>query len=239
VGVNMSLDKIKYIGGLLLGLVSVSACAINVGALTTEIQDDQVFVVKDLKNQEKIAKFVTTKVVEIDNPKSLNPVLGGAPQVLVSPATLFIGPGKSSSVKVYYQGPQDGKERYYQLVFSEQSMSRPSPQNEGASIEAKQKISIASILVVRPRDIKFKYQVNGKGEIKNTGNTFIQTVAVGQCAVEGKNETTPCTKEDFILPGQSADFSKKFKVFEGYGFWRGMKYEFVPAEKNETTVVMQ
>lgn len=210
-------------------LFAGAAQAINVGVLTTEIQDKETFVIKEIKNQEAIAKFVTTKVVEIDNPKSLNAIVGGAPQILISPATLLVSPGKTANIKIYYQGPKDGKERYYQLVFVEQNMSKTTQLKEGASLQANQKISIATVLVVRPRVMNFSYKTDGKGQISNTGNTFIQAVAIGHCAEKESSKTTPCTLEDFILPGKNADFTKSFKKFDGYGIWQGLKYDYIPA----------
>ncbi|WP_293934720.1 hypothetical protein [Iodobacter sp.] len=219
-----------FIACLLSGLY-VNASAINVGVLTTEIQDDQFFVAKEIKNQESVAKFVTTKVIEVDNPKSMVPLSTPA-QVLVSPATLLVGPNKNANLKVYYQGEADDKERYYQLFFIEQNMSKASHLTESTSIDAQQKISIGTVLVVRPRKINFKYEVNGKGLLKNTGNTFIQALAIGKCSEEGKKNAilTSCSRDDFLLPGESVDFSKKMDIFEGYGLWRGMKYKYIAAE---------
>ncbi|PRC91447.1 hypothetical protein [Solimicrobium silvestre] len=221
------MSKKPFLVSVLLWVCASGAYAINVGVLTTEIQDTEFFVVKEIKNQESVAKFVTTKVIEVDNPKSLAPVLGGAPDVLVSPATLLVGPKKSASVKIYYNGAKDDRERYYQLIFVEQSMSKATDLTAKASIEAKQKISIATILVARPRVLDFKYEVDGKGAIKNVGNSFMQTVAIGQCAGDTADGLTPCASEEFILPGERVDFSKKFKVFDGYGIWHGLKYEFI------------
>ena len=221
------MNKNKFIAATFLSGISCLAQSIDVGSLTLELQENESFVVKNLNNKEKVGKLVTTKVIEVDNPKSLTPISDTTPTVLVSPATLLIGAEGESNVKVFYNGPEDDKERYYKLIFVEQTMSVPGLAEEFISAQAKQIISIATVLVVRPRKLDWAYKMDGKGEITNTGNSFIHTVAMGKCEEEGKDEPVACTKEGFVLPGESIDFSKKMQAVDGIGLWRGMKYEFI------------
>lgn len=205
--------------------------AIHVGALTTVLESGDSFVSKAFGNQDKVAKFVNVSIIPVDNPKNMKPLQRGAPELLVSPATQVIGPNKTANVKLYYQGPVDGKERYYQLRFSEQDLPALTQLTNQTSLKTKRQITINTVLVVRPRQAEFTYEVNGKGKMSNTGNTFIRMLTSGQCSNSGSKQLETCSRYAFLLPGESVDFSKHFKKFDGYGVWRGSEYIHIPAQE--------
>jgi hypothetical protein len=125
----------------------------------------------------------------------------------------------------------DSKERYYQLRFSEQDLPALTQLTNQTALKAKRKITINTVLVVRPRQAEFTYEVNGRGKMSNTGNTFIRMLTSGQCFNSGSKKLENCSRHAFLLPGESIDFSKYFKKFDGYGVWKGLEYIHVPAQE--------
>ncbi|AOI60896.1 fimbria/pilus periplasmic chaperone [Burkholderia diffusa] len=228
----------------ILVLAVAAACvspagAIGIGSLTTEMQEKEFYVVKQIQNDDSVAKFVSTEVQQVSDPKTLKVLPAQRKDVLVSPATVFLPPHQKADVKIYYQGERDDKERYYQLSFIEQSVSSESQLKGGVSVSAKQRIRLSSILVVRPRAIRFTFEQDGKGNVRNTGNTFIHVTATGKCEEKGNQDPQACSRSAFLLPGETMDMSKRsgIRTLDGVGIWKGTDYQYFPAHTTPTRIV--
>ncbi|KUY55239.1 MULTISPECIES: fimbria/pilus periplasmic chaperone [unclassified Burkholderia] len=229
--------KLLALAAALMG--AQHASAIGIGSLTTEMQENEFYVVKQIKNDDSIAKFVSTEVQEITNPRQLTVLQEQKKDVLISPATVFLPPHRTADVKIYYQGKRDDKERYYQLSFVEQAVSSQANISDGVSLSAKQRIRLSSILVVRPRTIHFKFENDGNGRVKNIGNTFVHVTATGKCEEKGATEPKACSRSTFLLPGESGDMRKEKGLvsLQGIGVWKGSEYQYFPMNAAPSKVV--
>ncbi|KVQ47740.1 hypothetical protein WK03_11070 [Burkholderia cepacia] len=214
--------------------MSLSAWSIGIGSITTEMQEKQFYVTKDVSNDSPVAKFVTVEVHQVDNPFDMKAMSKQHKDVLVSPATLFLPPHQTRGIKLYYQGERDATERYYALSFIEQSLTSVSETKTGASVSAKQRVRLSSVLVVRPRIIRFTFEQDGNGEVRNTGNTFLHVTATGKCMEPGQKALQPCSPSQFLLPGESGDMrrSKDLRELYGVGVWKGDDYRYFPLDKS-------
>ncbi|WP_155740326.1 hypothetical protein [Burkholderia territorii] len=213
--------------------------AIGIGSLTTEMQEKEFYVTKQIRNDDSVAKFVSMEVHQVNNPRQLEILPHQKKDVLVSPGTVFLPPHQKADVKIYYQGLKDGKERYYQLSFIEQSVASDSQLKEGISVSAKQRLRLSSILVVRPREIHFSYDHDTKGRVHNRGNSFVHVTATGKCAEKGSHEPQACTRNMYLLPGESADMSREqgMQSLGGIGIWKGNDYQYFPVNAKPAKVV--
>lgn len=218
---------------------SLPAHAIGIGPLTTEMQEKEFYVAKQIQNDDAVAKFVSMEVQEVNNPRQLKPLPHQKKEVLVSPGTVFLPPHQKADVKIYYQGPKDDKERYYQLSFIEQSVASDSQVKSGISVSAKQRLRLSSILVVRPRAIQFTYDHDNQGRVHNRGNTFVHVTATGKCTEKGHEKPQACSRSMYLLPGETADMSKEkgMQKLEGVGVWKGHDYKYFPVNAAPTKVV--
>ncbi|WP_155627745.1 hypothetical protein [Burkholderia territorii] len=215
--------------------------AIGIGSLTTEMQESEFYVVKQIKNDDSVAKFVSFQIKQVNNPRQLKILSVQKNDVLVSPATVFLPPKRSADVKIYYQGLRDNNERYYQLSFIEQSVSSQSNISDGVSLSARQRLRLSSVLVVRPRLIRFKYEQDDHGRVRNVGNTFVQVTATGSCKEKQSSEPHPCSRSIFLLPGESSDLRKEKDIvsIQGVGVWKGTDYNYFPINSSRPKVAAQ
>ncbi|KVG36036.1 hypothetical protein [Burkholderia diffusa] len=218
---------------------SLPVQAIGIGSLTTEMQEKEFYVAKQIRNDDSVAKFVSMEVRQVNNPRQLEILPQQKNDVLVSPGTVFLPPHQKADIKIYYQGLKDDKERYYQLSFIEQSVASDSQLKEGISVSAKQRLRLSSILVVRPRVIQFAYDHDAKGRVHNRGNSFVHVTATGRCTEKGHHEPQACTRNMYLLPGESADMSREqgMQSLGGIGVWKGNDYQYFPVNTKSATVV--
>ncbi len=79
-------------------------------------------------------------------------------ELLFAPRQLTLQAGESEYFKFYYHGPKDNRERYYRVSFREiptRNLVMRAP--AGGQISMEPVVVMDTILVVRPRQVQFKW----------------------------------------------------------------------------------
>ena len=158
-------------------LAAPLAQAISVGNLTFSLPAEADFASKRVVNNNKSARLYRIAVSAIDRPGGSEvrsrPVDG---ELLFAPRQLVLQAGESEYFKFYYHGPRDNRERYYRVSFREiptRNLTRRSP--TGGEVSMEPVVVMDTILVVRPREVQFKWTVS------NTGNTWFKLLIKPGC----------------------------------------------------------
>ncbi|WP_431225812.1 fimbria/pilus periplasmic chaperone [Serratia sp. L9] len=182
-----------------------TAGAINVGTMTFAMSQDQAFVAKRVLNNNSSARIYQVSIRAIDKPGQQEvrsrPADG---ELLFAPKQLTLQAGQGEYYKFYYQGPKDNKERYYRVAFREvptNTLGVAAQQKAGANLEPI--VVMDTILVVRPRETRFAYQLDKQqGTIKNSGNTFFKFLLKPGCDSRDEEGIT-----EYLRPGDTLSHS--------------------------------
>ncbi|XKD95032.1 fimbria/pilus periplasmic chaperone [Morganella morganii] len=160
-----------------------TAPAIYIGNLTFSMPEDEIFVAKNVLNNNKSARVYQIDIIAIDSPGEqetrTRPADG---ELLYAPKSLALSAGNSDFFKFYYHGPPDDKERYYRVSFREipPESRQISVPHGGISMEPI--VIMDAILVVRPRNSNFKWALNKQtGALTNSGNTYFKLILKPGC----------------------------------------------------------
>ncbi|WP_447832573.1 fimbria/pilus periplasmic chaperone [Aeromonas salmonicida] len=191
----------KLFNMLTLIVFSWPTLAIDIGAATTIMEPSIDFLTKTVTNNNE-----TTKIYEVQVKKITNPTVNGLPidmpagELLYSPKRFVLRAGQQQNVKIFYKGEPDYQERYYWLTFIESPAAQLATKEDTAATGTQEmKVALQSILVVRPRQVRFEYQLNpGEASITNTGNTFFEFMVKRGCE-------QPDSEADskYLLPGET------------------------------------
>ncbi|CQD43310.1 hypothetical protein [Yersinia mollaretii] len=186
-------------------LHSCGAYALDVGEINVFIPTNTNKVTKEIKNTSNSGRFVRIEVEKISSPLASGQVIemDSKNEILFTPANLVLPVGTDNLVTFIYNGPQDNIERYYRLVWTEESLNNNNPYLAGKSATITTSITLQTILVVSPRKEIFSHQLT-KGKLTNTGNASYQVDAYGTCLDKSKTDT--CKETYFVLPGNSQSF---------------------------------
>lgn len=175
--------------------------AIDIGAATTVMAPSDDFLAKTVTNNN-----TTTKVYEVKVRKITNPTASGqamempAGELLYSPKRFVLSAGQQQNVKVFYKGVADHQERYYWLTFIESPTAQLATREDSETTGTQEmKVALQSILVVRPRQSRFEYQLDSaQSSITNTGNTYFEFMVKQGCE-------QPDSEADskYLLPGET------------------------------------
>lgn len=165
-------------------LLPASSQAIYLGNLTFSMPAESSMVTKYVVNNNKEARLYRVELKAIDKPGEEEISSRAADgELLFAPRQITLPPGEGDFFKFHYHGPADDKERYYRASFQEIP-----PQNRAMNHDRNSRISMMpviimqTILVVRPRHVKFKWQYNKQaGVIKNVGNTWFKLLVKPGC----------------------------------------------------------
>ncbi|WP_299998511.1 fimbria/pilus periplasmic chaperone [uncultured Cedecea sp.] len=178
------LTKLLTNGLCLIALcLPVAVQAIYIGDLTFSLPSDQEFVAKRIVNNNKSARLYQVSIIGIDSPSqqevSTRPADG---ELLFAPRQLVLQAGQSEYYKFYYHGPKDNKERYYRVTFREIPTQHGEITNNNGKISLEPIITVDSIMVVRPREVNFKWHYDAaSGTVANTGNTWFKLLIKPGC----------------------------------------------------------
>jgi P pilus assembly chaperone PapD len=178
-----------------------TAGAINVGTMTFAMDQDQSFVAKRVLNNNASARFYQVSIRAIDRPGEqevrTRPAEG---ELLFAPKQLTLQAGQGEYYKFYYHGPKDNKERYYRVSFREVPTNLlTSGQSRKAGANLEPIVVMDTILVVRPRETRFSYQLDKqRGTLKNTGNTFFKFLLKPGCDSTDEEGIT-----EYLRPGDT------------------------------------
>ncbi|WP_368880761.1 fimbria/pilus periplasmic chaperone [Shewanella algae] len=169
---------------LILCIINTSiSYSMDIGSLTSIIQEDQNFIAKVIRNNTERPHIYDLEIHGLLNPKLDIHSKINKGEVLFTPKKFVLAPGESKIIKIFYNGLQDDKERYYKILFRE----LPAP-NQLDIDESNDKaafymtLSLEGILVVRPRQLNFSYLYDrSSSTILNNGNTYFEIIQKKTC----------------------------------------------------------
>ena len=193
--------KPKYM--LMIGLLFTvqSATAAYFSSFIYEMMSDESFIAKPVRNDTMTSNIYEVKSFKIDKPGNggENRIQEASRDLIYAPTKLKIESNSSNFFKIIYIGPEDDKERYYRVLFTEVPLTTLNVQSENNATSFFPTVSMSTILIVRPRKQIFKYEVDeSQGVIKNTGNTFFRVVIQQGC--QGTDDDAD---HFYMLPGES------------------------------------
>lgn len=162
---------------LLGGLLASQAAALDIGAMTLAMAPEQEFITRTLTNNSASPKLYDIQMEKISDPTARGRTLPTVPgELLFAPRRFTLHARHAQNVKFYYKGPADDHERYYRITFTESPAAQV---DEGSQTQhrgtVEVKLALQSILVVRPRQSRFAYQLDpAQSTITNTGNTYFE-----------------------------------------------------------------
>lgn len=121
-------------------------------------------------------------------------------ELLYSPKRFVLHAKQQQNVKFYYKGVSDAQERYYSVTFVETPAALVGNDNNGHHKGTMDiKIELQSILVVRPRQSRFAYQLDPvQSAITNTGNTYFEFMVKRGC-----QQADSEADSKYLLPGET------------------------------------
>lgn len=184
-----------------------SAWALDVGAITSFMHSDMATLSKEIKNTTDNGRLVNIKIERISDPTDSGRVIPmeSKDEMLLSPASLMMPANASDVIRFYYKGPEDGKERYYRIVWLDQALTDVGKNTATRNAVATTSARIGTILVVTPRRAKFDHKF-ANNKITNTGNATFRMVAYGTCL--NKKDGNNCKENYFVMPGKARGFAK-------------------------------
>lgn len=182
-------------------LFSPSARALYLDSSIYEMAADKPFISKRVLNDSHKHSVYSISAIKIDKPgpggERRQSIKEG--ELLFAPLSFSLAPGDGEYFKIFYRGPQDDKERYYRVQFTEIPITLLPERNKGKISEALPAIAMETILVVRPRKVDLSYKLDEqKGVIENTGNTFFKIIVQKGC-----NSTDDEATIRYVLPGET------------------------------------
>ncbi|HDZ8847780.1 TPA: fimbria/pilus periplasmic chaperone [Aeromonas veronii] len=190
----------------LLCTFSAHVLAMDIGSMTASMDPKEDFLVRTLANMSLSPKVYEVELEKINDPTDHGatiPTVQG--ELLFAPRRFTLHARRTQNVKFYYNGPADAQERYYRITFTESPVAQVddgSQTQHRGTVEVK--LALQSILVVRPRQVRFEYQLDpAKGSITNTGNTYFEFMIKKGCEQPDHE-----AESKYLLPGESYQNSK-------------------------------
>lgn len=216
-------NRILIIGLLLCGISP--AMAIDVGDISSFINSDASVLSKEIKNTTDSGRLINIHVERLSSPQEGGEVIPmeSKEELLLTPASVLLPAQTSESIRFFYKGPADDKERYYRIVWFDQALSDAQRSNGVRTAVATASARIGTILVVAPRQVNFRYQYSD-GKMMNTGNATLRILAYGPCLKAGSGKE--CKENYFLMPGETRRFNnvniadKKGRV----ALWQGDQF---------------
>ncbi len=186
---------------LLGGLLASQAAALDIGAMTLAMAPEQEFITRTLTNNSASPKLYDIQMEKISDPTARGRTLPTVPgELLFAPRRFTLHARHTQNVKFYYKGPADDHERYYRITFTESPAAQV---DEGSQTQhrgtVEVKLALQSILVVRPRQSRFAYQLDPvQSAITNTGNTYFEFMVKRGC-----QQADSEADSKYLLPGET------------------------------------
>lgn len=207
--------------------LSFSAYGIDVGDISSFINSDRSSISKEIKNSTDTGRLVNVGVKRISSPleDGVEIPFEAHDELLFTPTKLLLPAQSGDIVRFVYNGPHDDKERYYRIIWFDQSLDESQNTSAKRSAVASASARIGTILVVAPREVRYSYHYEN-GFITNTGNATLRVLAYGAC-IKGKED---CKEKYFLMPGRKRKFNivnvndKKGRV----ALWQGE--QFIPVK---------
>ncbi|MBL0669023.1 fimbria/pilus periplasmic chaperone [Aeromonas jandaei] len=178
-----------------------SAMAIDIGPMTAVMGPKDELLSRTVTNNSATPKVYDVHLDKISNPTASGLRISIIPgELLFTPKRFMLHGRQTQNVKFFYKGADDKQERYYRVTFTESPTARTDEERQaqrGGSVEMK--VVLQSILVVRPRQVQFEYQLDAaKGSITNTGNTYFEFMVKQGC-----DQSDGEADSKYLLPGET------------------------------------
>ncbi|HIF9401092.1 TPA: hypothetical protein ACX6RY_001022 [Photobacterium damselae] len=172
---------------------AIECYPIDIGTLSFNLDPNVGFVTKRVLNNTNKSQIYTISVYEVDKPIRKEVVVNrDKHELLYNPRKFVLSPGESKNVKFYYNS-NNNEERYFRILFNEYGLPKDLLVNKSMYLN----LSINAILVVEPKDKKFKYNLDTTNNIlKNTGNAFFEVIVKESC---DQDDSLAYSKK--LLPG--------------------------------------
>ncbi|WP_435955411.1 hypothetical protein [Dryocola sp. BD626] len=203
------------------------AQAINVGEVTSMMPPDASSLAKEIANPTDTARYVSVNVERISSPMAGGVVIPmeSKGELLSTPASLIMPGMARENFRFFYKGPQDDKERYYRLSWTDEPVTEYDASRSEKLGQATTSAEIGTILVVAPRKERFDFKRQGD-TVTNTGNASFRVISYGPCRDKSKDLGQGCRERYYVMPGVSAKIkytdltNKKTRI----GIWHGAEY---------------
>ncbi|MBW7984184.1 EcpB family pilus assembly chaperone [Enterobacillus tribolii] len=220
--------KIKSLLTVLIPLLApFSAQAINVGDVTSMMSPGSSNLAKEISNTTDMARYVSISVERISSPMAGGVVIPmeSKSELLSTPASLILPGSAKENVRFFYRGPEDDKERYYRLSWTDEPVMEYDANKNARLGQATTSAIISTILVVAPRKERFEFKYQN-GTVTNTGNASFRVISYGPCRDKTKDTGQGCRERYYLMPGidvkiKHTDLSNsKTRI----GIWHDKKY---------------
>lgn len=125
--------KRGYAAIISAALLSFSAHALYLDSTIYEMPADKSFISKRIFNDSKKQNVYRISAVKIDKPgpggEKRQDIEEG--ELIFAPLTFSLAPDAGEFFKIFYRGPQDDKERYYRVQFTELPVTMFAERNGG------------------------------------------------------------------------------------------------------------
>lgn len=220
--------KIKSLLAVFILLVaSFPSQAINVGDVTSMMSSGSTHLAKEIVNTTDTARYVSVSVERLSSPMATGVVIPmeNKSELLSSPASLILPGNAKDNFRFFYKGPEDDKERYYRLSWTDEPVVEYDA-NKGQRLgQATTSAIISTILVVSPRKERFDFKYRD-GTVMNKGNASFRVISYGPCRDKTKDSGQGCRERYYLMPGlnvkiKHTDLSNnKTRI----GIWHDKKY---------------
>ncbi|MDF7761111.1 hypothetical protein PU683_16450 [Kosakonia cowanii] len=183
------------------------AYALDIGDISSFMYSDSAVISKEIKNSTDTGRLINIKVERITNPLEGGSIIPmeSKNELLLTPGSLLLPANSNETIRFFYNGPNDDKERYYRILWADQSLSEGKMSNAKRHAIATASALISSILVVSPRKAKYDYKYSA-GKITNPGNATLRVIAYGPCL--RPTDGVSCKENYFLMPGKSRTFTR-------------------------------
>lgn len=207
--------------------LSFSTQAINVGEVTAMMGPEAKSLAKEIINTTDTARYVSVSVERISSPMAGGVIMPmeSKSELLSTPASLILPGNAKENFRFFYKGPEDNKERYYRVSWTDEPVTEFDASKNKKQGEATTSAIISTILVVAPREEKFDYSHSGDS-VTNTGNASFRVISYGPCRDKAKDTGQGCRERYYVMPGVTAKIkytdlsNKKTRI----GIWHGEQY---------------
>ena len=134
------------------------AYALDIGDISSFMYSHSSVISKEIKNSTNTGRLINIRVERITNPLEGGRIIPmeSKNELLLTPGSLLLPANSNETIRFFYNGPTDEKERYYRILWFDQSLSEGKRSNAKRHAVATASALISSILVVAPRKANYE-----------------------------------------------------------------------------------
>lgn len=221
------MNKVFTLSWSVLALLPLMAQAVNVGEVTSMMAPDEFSLSKEITNTTDSARFVSVTVYRLSSPMAEGVIIPmeSKSELLSTPSSLILPGNAKDNFRFFYKGPNDDKERYYRLSWTDEPITESGYTQKSKQGQATTSAVINTILVVGPRKENFDFKREGD-TIYNSGNAAFRVISFGTCKDKKMDQGKGCRERYYIMPGKSVRIkytditNNKTRI----GIWHGKTY---------------